>query len=318
MDIEFLGTGAGMPSKQRNTSALVLDLSEENREIWLFDCGEATQHQLLYSAVKPRKITKIFITHLHGDHIFGLPGLLSSRAFLGGEEPLDLYGPKGLKEWIEHTFRLTGTHLQYTLNIHEVQEGLLFETAEFRVYTQKLAHVLDSYGYRIEQKELPGTLLMDRVAVYGVPKGPLLKQLKEGHDVALEDGTIVRSQDVTSERKKGFTIAVLGDTSYCQASVELAKQADIVIHEATFSDEYAAGAKEFGHSTIAEAAAVAKEANACYLLANHISSRFLPSDMPKFLAEGTRVFPNITAAGDFMRCRFKNGVLSCDYPYTKK
>lgn len=317
MEIEFLGTGAGMPSKQRNTSALVLDLSEENREIWLFDCGEATQHQLLYSAVKPRKIAKIFITHLHGDHIFGLPGFLSSRAFLGGDDPVDLYGPKGLKEWIAHTFRLTGTHLQYSLNVHEVRDGLLFETAEFRMYAQKLDHVLDSYGYRVEQKELPGTLLMERVAVHGVPKGPLLKQLKEGNDVVLEDGRIVRSKDVTSERKRGFTVAVLGDTAYCRASIELAQQADIVIHEATFTNEYAAGAREFGHSTIADAANVAKEAGARYLIANHISSRFLPGDMPEFLAEGTAIFPHITAADDFMRCRFKNGVLSCSRPHAK-
>ncbi|WP_153732891.1 ribonuclease Z [Sporosarcina obsidiansis] len=310
MDIEFLGTGAGMPSKQRNTSSLVLDLTDENRENWLFDCGEATQHQMLYSSIKPRKITKIFITHLHGDHIFGLPGFLSSRAFLGGETPVDIYGPAGLKEWLLHTYRITGTHLQYELNIHEVSEGLIMESDQFRVYAKEVQHVVKSYGYRIEQKDLPGTLLIDRAIEQGVPKGPLLQRLKEGQDIQLDNGNTVYSRDVTSERKKGFVITVIGDTSYCQSSIELARDADILIHEATFSQQYAQGAREFGHSTIKDAAEIAKEANVRNLLVNHISARFLPSEMSGFLAEGVAIFPHISIAEDFMRFQWKHGQLN--------
>ncbi|PIC66883.1 ribonuclease Z [Sporosarcina sp. P21c] len=309
MDIEFLGTGAGMPSKQRNTSALVLDLTDENKENWLFDCGEATQHQLLHSAIKPKKITKIFITHLHGDHIFGLPGFLSSRAFLGGDDPVDIYGPAGLKEWLQHTYQLTGTYLPYKLNVHEIHDGMILETDEFKVYAKEVQHVIQSFGFRIEQKELPGTLLIDKAIEQGVPKGPLLQRLKDGFDVALENGQTVYSQDVTTDKKKGFVITVIGDTSYCQASVELARDADILIHEATFTDEYAAGAKEFGHSTIVEAATIAKEANAKNLIANHISARFMPSEMPAFKAEGTAVFEAISIADDFTRYQWKHGEL---------
>lgn len=311
MDIEFLGTGAGMPSKQRNTSALVLDLTDENRENWLFDCGEATQHQLLHSHIKPRKITKIFITHLHGDHIFGLPGFLSSRAFLGGEDPVDLYGPAGLKEWLEHTYKVTGTHLPYKLNIHEVKDGLLLESDEFRVYAKEVQHVIKSFGYRIEQKDLPGTLLIDKAVEKGVPKGPLLQKLKDGHDILLENGTTVHSTDVTTERKRGFIITVIGDTSYCEAAVDLADCADILIHEATFTNEYAKGAKEFGHSTIVEAATIAKRAHVKNLIVNHISARFLPSEMPAFFAEGEAIFPHLSIAEDFMRFQWKNDELIC-------
>ncbi|AXH99095.1 ribonuclease Z [Sporosarcina sp. PTS2304] len=311
MDIEFLGTGAGMPSKQRNTSALILDLTDENRENWLFDCGEATQHQLLYSTIKPKKITKIFITHLHGDHIFGLPGFLSSRAFLGGDDPVDLYGPAGLKEWLHHTYQVTGTYLPYKLNVHEVTDGLIVETEEFNVYAKEVQHVVKSFGFRIEQKELPGTLLIDKALESGVPKGPLLQKLKAGQDVVLADGRVVYSKDVTTERKPGFVLAVIGDTSYCKASVELARDADVLIHEATFTNEYAAGAKEFGHSTVVDAAMVAKEACVKELIVNHISSRFMASEMASFRAEGAAVFPRLSVAEDFMRFRWKHGELSC-------
>lgn len=310
VDIEFLGTGAGMPSKQRNTSALVLDLTDENKENWLFDCGEATQHQLLHSAIKPKKITKIFITHLHGDHIFGLPGFLSSRAFLGGGDPVDLYGPAGLKEWLQHTYKVTGTYLPYKLNVHEIQDGMILETDEFKVYAREVQHVIQSFGFRIEQKELRGTLLIDKAIEQGVPKGPLLQRLKDGLDVELDNGQVVYSKDVTTEKKKGFVITVIGDTSYCTASVELAQDADILIHEATFTDEYAEGAKEFGHSTIVEAATVAKEANVKNLIANHISARFMPSEMPAFIAEGTEVFEAISIADDFARYQWKHGELT--------
>src|SRR5690554_7772653 len=119
MKITFLGTGAGLPSKQRNVSSVALHLLDNKGSIWLFDCGEAIQHQILETTIKPRKIEKIFITHMHGDHIFGLPGLLGSRSFQGGDEPLDLYGPKELKEYVEMTLRLSRTHLTYTIRFHE-------------------------------------------------------------------------------------------------------------------------------------------------------------------------------------------------------
>ena len=167
MELFFLGTGAGMPSKQRNTSSLVLNLSAENKGYWMFDCGEATQHQLLKTSIKPRKINKIFITHLHGDHIFGLPGFLGSRSFLGGEEELIIYGPVGIKEWIMTSLRLTKTHLTYPLKIEEIDEGMIFEDDQFKVSTQELQHVIQCFGFRIEQKPLPGKLLIEKAFEVG-------------------------------------------------------------------------------------------------------------------------------------------------------
>lgn len=300
MQVQFLGTGAAMPSKLRNTSATLVNLSAEGRGYWLFDCGEATQHQILHTSLKPRKIEKIFITHLHGDHIFGLPGLLSSRSFLGGDEPLTIYGPPGLKEWLLQTFNLTNTHLNYTVHFHEISnEGLLFEDGQFKVFVQKLEHVIPSYGYRIEQKPLLGKLHIDKAISAGVPRGPLLQTLKEGNDVTLQDGRVVKSAEVTGEPQKGFSVAILGDTKYCSAAITLAKHVDILIHEATFDKTMKDLAHEYGHATIEEAAKVAHKANAQNLIANHISARFLPSDIEEFKAQGQAVFKSIYIAEDF-------------------
>lgn len=309
MELQFLGTGAGMPSKLRNTSSAVLNLSAEGEGLWLFDCGEATQHQILHTSLKPRRISKIFITHLHGDHIFGLPGLISSRSFLGGEEPLHIFGPVGIKEWLRTTLRLTNTHLTYELVIHEVSEGTVFEDENFNVTSKFLRHVIPSLGYRIEQKSLSGKLLMDEVNKAGVPRGPLLKKLKDGEDIELPDGRIVLSKDVTGEPQNGFTVAILGDTSYCQAAIELAHDADILVHEATFDSDTGDLAKAYGHSTINDAAKTAKEAGVKTLIANHISARFMPSDLVKLRKQGESIFPNLFIAEDFARYEWLNQTL---------
>ncbi|WP_040228654.1 ribonuclease Z [Bhargavaea cecembensis] len=309
MQIQFLGTGAGMPSKQRNTSALALKLLEERGTFWLFDCGEATQHQILHTTLKPRKLEKIFITHLHGDHIFGLPGLLGSRGFLGGTERLDLYGPPGLKEWIDVTLRISRTHLNYELEIHETEGGPVFEDEMFIVRALPLDHAIPSLGYRIEQKPLPGKLLIGRAMEAGVPKGPLLRELKEGRDVQLPDGRTVRSADVTGPPQPGFTVTILGDTRLTGNSVELARGADIVVHEATYDADTAHLAGPYGHSTIRDAARVAAEGDARALIANHISARFLPEDARKLADEAADLFPVVEIAEDLSEFEWKDGQL---------
>ncbi len=306
MQLQFLGTGAGMPSKERNTSSLALKLLDERGTIWLFDCGEATQHRILHTSIRPRKIEKIFITHMHGDHIFGLPGFLSSRSFLGGEDTLTIYGPKGLKEWVTASFEISKTHLTYPIEYVEVQEGVVFEDEQFIVTAKELEHVLPCYGYRIEQKPLPGELLIDRARELGVPKGPLLRKLKNGEDVTLVDGTVVNSCDVTAPPKKGFIVTVLGDTKFCESSIILSEKADIIVHEATFDHGTAHLATSYGHSTNIEAARVAREANAKNIILNHISARFLPHDLHSLLKEAKEVFPNTFMANDYSVFTWKN------------
>src|SRR5690625_1057948 len=153
MKLLFLGTGAGMPSKQRNVSSLALMTPQQINDIWLFDCGEATQHQILQTTIKPRKIAKIFITHMHGDHVFGLPGLLSSRSFQGGTDPVEIYGPKELEEYVLTSLKTTGTHLTYPLHFIEVYEGVVFDDEAIKVEARKLKHGLPSYAFKITEKD---------------------------------------------------------------------------------------------------------------------------------------------------------------------
>ena len=309
MQLHFLGTGAGMPSKERNTSSIVLKLLEERGTIWLFDCGEATQHQILHTSIKPRKIDKIFITHLHGDHIFGLPGFLSSRSFLGGNDELIIYGPKGLQQWIEQTLKLSKTHLTYPIRFVEVTEGIVFEDDQFIVNALPLEHVIECFGYRIEQKPLQGELLIDKAIAYGVPKGPLLGQLKAGKNVQLDDGKVVYSKDVTTEQQKGFVIAILGDTKYCENAIRLAENADVLVHEATFDHSTITLAAQYGHATNTEAARIAKQANVKQLLLNHISARFLAHDLVPFLEEAKQIFDETYIMNDFTLLEWRKNQL---------
>lgn len=310
MQLQFLGTGAGMPSKERNVTSIALKLLDEIGSIWLFDCGEATQHQILQTSIKPRRIDKIFITHMHGDHIYGLPGFLGSRSFLGGESPLTIFGPAEVKDFIEAAIRYSKTHITYPIHFVEVQEGVIFEDEHFIVNAKKLQHVIDSFGYRVDQKDLPGQLLIEKVQEQGVPRGPLYRELKSGRDITLENGTIVKASDVLSEAKKGFSVTILGDTKYCEASIALSKEADIVVHEATFDSSTTDLAASYGHATNVEAATVAKLANANNLILTHLSARFLKSDIERLVTESCAVFPSTFAADDFALFDLKNGKLS--------
>ncbi|WP_422123205.1 ribonuclease Z [Planococcus sp. X10-3] len=305
MQLLFLGTGAGMPSKQRNTSSLALKLLEERGAVWLFDCGEATQHQILHTTLKPRKVEKIFITHLHGDHIYGLPGFLGSRSFQGGDEGIEIYGPLGIREYVESVLRISRTHLNYPLHFIEELDGLVFEDEGMSVRAAKLDHVIPSYGFRIQQKPLPPKLMIDRTRELGVPKGPLLAKLKAGEDVQLENGDIVRSKDVTEAENKGFVVTILGDTRYCQAAIELGRGADVLVHEATFDGDTQKMAGEYGHSTIRDAAETARQASAKTLIVNHLSSRFLPEDEKKLLKEMRSIHEDSFIAHDFDEYEWK-------------
>ena len=306
MQLQFLGTGAGMPSKARNTTAIALKLLEENGSVWLFDCGEATQHQILHTTLRPRKIDKIFITHMHGDHIFGLPGFLSSRSFLGGDTPLTLFGPKGLQHWVETTLALSKTHITYPITYVTIEPGIIYEDELFTVHADLLQHVIPCYGFRIEQKSLAGELSLEKALALGVPKGPLLGQLKAGQSVQLADGRIVESAQVVGAPKRGKVITILGDTKYCDAAIRLSNEADIVVHEATFNAETGHLAGEYGHATNVEAAQVARRANAKHLILTHISARFLPSEMDALVAEARDVFPQTYMASDFTQFAFEH------------
>ena len=297
MELQFLGTGAGQPSKARNVSSLVLKLLDEINEVWMFDCGEGTQRQILETTIKPRKVKKIFITHMHGDHIFGLPGFLASRSFQSSEEQTDLevYGPVGIKQYVMTSLRTSGTRLPYHVHFKEIDEhklGLVMENDKFAVYADKLDHTIFCIGYRVVQKDLEGTLDAEALKAAGVPFGPLFGQIKNGQDVVLEDGTKIIAKDFISAPKKGKVITILGDTRKTNASVRLGLGADVLVHESTYGKGDEKIAKSHGHSTNMQAAQVAKDASAKRLRLNHLSARFLGRDIGKMAADAKTIFEN--------------------------
>lgn len=274
MKLFFLGTGAGIPAKHRNVTSIALKLLEERGTIWLFDCGEATQHQILHTSIKPRRLEKIFITHLHGDHIYGLPGLLSSRSFQGGETELIVYGPKGLDNFIRISLEVSQTYLKYPLRVVEIEEGVIFEDGQFVVEARLLEHGVPSYGYRIIEKDKPGTLLAEKLQEKGIQPGPLYRKIKNGEPVVLDSGEIIEASKFLGAPQKGKIVTILGDTRKCENAIYLAKDADALVHEATFAKNEDKLAYDYFHSTTWQAAEVAVKAEVKKLYLTHISSRY--------------------------------------------
>ncbi|UJF14728.1 ribonuclease Z [Jeotgalibaca sp. MA1X17-3] len=300
MKIQFLGTGAGVPSSARNLSSLALKLLDERNEIWMFDCGEATQQRILKTTLKPRKINKIFITHLHGDHIFGLPGFLSSRAFQGGNTPLTIYGPVGIKEYVLTSLRISQSHLRYPIFFHEIKEdGVIFEDQQFKVTCAKLQHGIPSYGYRIEESDYPGELLVNKLKEENIPAGPLYGKLKNGEEVTLEDGRVVNGMDYLGKTVKGRIVTILGDTKRGATNVKLAQNADVLVHESTFAKDSQKIASAYFHSTCMDAAKVAKEAKVKKLYLTHVSSRYLGKEQQQLQVDARTIFPHTVLVQDY-------------------
>lgn len=301
MELIFLGTGAGLPSKNRNVTSVALTLLNERKSIWLFDCGEATQHQILKSTIKLSKLEKIFITHMHGDHIFGLPGLLSSRSFQSSGKPITIYGPAGIQKYVESALYLSGTHVSYPLYFEEVMPGVLFEDETFSVTCDLLDHGIASYGYRIVQKDKPGTLQVEKLLELGIEPGPVFQAIKNGEVVELADGRVVNGKDYIGPKQAGKIITIYGDTKQTEAGLALGENADVLVHEATFEAGLRDLATEYMHSTTKEAANLAKAVNAKRLIITHISARYDKEGSNQLLEEARQVFKETELANDFSR-----------------
>ena len=294
MEIIFLGTSSAVPTLERNHPSIAL---RAFAEVMLFDCGEGTQRQLIEAKISPMKITKIFISHFHGDHILGLGGLIQSLGFRGREKDLDIYGPKGLHKIINAISSFGYFQINYNLNIHEIQDGTVIETEDYVVECAKVEHNIPSYAYSIREKKKP-LFLREKAEELGIPPGPLYGKLHNGEEVEFE-GRIIKPEQVLGEAKKGKKISYSGDTKPCEAMIRLARDSDILIHESTYETEDHQRAVDNAHSTSVEAAEIAREANVNELVLTHISTRYTSDENIK--SEAQKVFKNTKVARDYMK-----------------
>jgi ribonuclease Z len=299
MDIIFLGTGSALPTKERMLSSMVINREGEN---FLFDCGEACQFQMMSCGVKPFRIKNVFITHLHGDHIYGLPGFLSTMSLLKRTEPVRIFSPAGLKTFIDVSFKISKTIPKYEIIIEEFDEdykgGIILDHPEYTVSAIPIEHSVFTLGYRFQEKDKPGHLIPEKASEHLLPLGPLVGELKKGKSVIIE-GREIKPEDVLGEKTPGKSVCYITDTKYSLNTIEISREADVLIHESTFDFEMSEKANEMKHSTSMDAARAAKEANVKMLILTHISSR--NEDVEKLVFESKTVFENTIAASDFLK-----------------
>jgi ribonuclease Z len=274
----------------------------QRAEVWLFDCGEGTQHQLLRSEIRSSQIRRIFVTHMHGDHIFGLMGLIASMGLAGKGQDIEIYGPQGLAEYLQSCAKYSYMHLNSRLQVREVRPGVVYENEEFIVTCQLLKHRVPAYGYRIAEKDRPGRFNLEKAIALGIPPGPLYGKLKQGETITLEDGRQINGKELCSEPEIGRKVAYCTDTVFCDAAVELARDADVLIHEATFAHQDAEMAFDRLHSTSTMAAQVALLSGVKHLIMTHFSPRYAPGNslqLDDLKQEARAIFPNTKLAYDF-------------------
>jgi ribonuclease Z len=308
VQVTFLGTSSGVPTRARNVSAVALRLPQR-AELWLFDCGEATQHQFLRSDLRVSQLRRIFITHMHGDHVFGLPGLLASLGLAGAcTEGIDLYGPDPLRDYLEGVLHTSSTRIGYPLRIHRVQQAaasgaVLLDDGDITVRCAPLTHRVPAYAYRVDQKPLPGHFDVAKARALGIPPGPVYAELKAGGSVTLPDGRVIRGHTLCGPPRPGRSLVYCTDTVFSEAAVELARGADLLIHESTFSHGEAAMAIQRQHSTSTMAAQTALEAGVKQLVLTHLSPRYMPGNAmtpDDLVAEARAIFPATRIAKDFL------------------
>ncbi|GGI39920.1 ribonuclease Z [Mammaliicoccus stepanovicii] len=274
MELTFLGTSAGLPTKERNTQSIAFNCLPYENQIWLFDVGEATQHRVLHTGIKLGKVSHIFITHLHGDHIFGLPGLLTSRSFQGGKDkPLTIIGPKGIAKFIETALEISQSNLNYQMTINEFDTEINLNINGFHVQALPLKHGILSVGYRIEAPDIEGKLDVAKLKALGMEPGPLYQKVKA--DETFEyNGQIYQSKNFKGSKQKGKVITIFGDTMICENQAILAHNADLIVHETTYIEGDKQLANSYHHSHIDDVLQLMKNANVKKGLFTHLSNRY--------------------------------------------
>ena len=291
LSVVFLGTAASAPTARRGLASLLV---RHGGQQLLFDCGEGTQRQLVKSVGLP-DLEHIFITHFHADHFLGLPGMFKTFGLRGREVPLTVYGPPGLARMMADIEPLYG-RLPYELTIYELEDGERLGFRDFSVSSFRVDHAAGAVGFLLEEPARPGTFDIATAESLGVTPGPDFGVLQRGGEVTARDGTVVKSQQVLGEARDGRRLVYTGDTAPCDTTREAARDADLLIHEASFGDEEVERALETRHSTARQAAEVARDAGVKLLCLTHVSGRYFGRELRD---EAREVFANTELPRDF-------------------
>ena len=284
-----------MPSKTRNLPSLAIRYSGA---VFIVDCGEGTQRQFIQSGIGFKRDLSIFITHMHGDHVLGLPGLLYTMSMLSREDPVEIYGPKGLATFLETVLNQGLGAITYPIKLYEVKPGDVIEKNNLVVRCVETQHVIENICYVFHEKKRKGRMKVEFLEKLGIPRGPLWGRLQRGETITYE-GIVIKPEDAVEPPKPGRKIVYTGDTRPCETVVEAAQEADVLIHDSTFDESLKAKAKEDMHSTAAEAAEIAKRARVKRLFLFHISPRY-EKNSDILLQEARKIFPNTELAYDLM------------------
>jgi len=290
LSVAFLGTGGAVPSARRSTASLLVSRGGERL---MFDCGEGTQRQLQKS-LGLVQVDEVYLTHFHADHFLGLPGMLKTYDLTDREAPLTVYGPRGLRDLFKTLGRLIG-RIGFRLDLVELEPGDVMELEGAEIRAFEVEHSVRACGYALVEDERPGRFDLEAAKRLGVPEGPAFAALQRGEAVAGAAGRVGPEQ-VVGESRPGRTIVITGDTGPCRTTVDAARGAELLVHDASFSEEEAQRALDTAHSTIGQAAAVAREAQVKMLAAVHISSRYHVGEV---LDEAREVFEPTVAPRDF-------------------
>lgn len=303
LEVFVLGTSGMMPLPGRFlTSAMV----RRGGNLYLFDCGEGTQVSLKMLNLHWKKIDSIFISHMHADHVTGLPGLLMLSSQVDRNEPLYIYGPEKLKEYVESTRRMLDMYINYEIRYVTVSPGIMYEDDEFTVEAVPLMHTKPCFGYVMREKMRPGEFSVENAKALGIPMGPLWGRLQRGEDVTLENGRIVHPGEVLGPERKGVSFAYITDTMYLNYIANHVKDVDLLLCEGMFTRDLAEDAYEKKHMTSTQAATIARDANAGKLGLIHYSPRFSNAELHFLRDEAKEIFENTVLCKDRMSFELKN------------
>jgi len=293
MRIIFLGTSAAIPTASRGLASITI---HRGGEILIFDAGEGMQRNYLLAKLPINKKTKVFITHMHADHCLGILGLIQTMSLLGRSRKLDIYGEPRLHEFISQNIRIIRFGLSFDIDIHIIEnEGIVVKESEYQISCCKSEHITPSYSFSLQEFDRPGKFNIQKAIELGIPKGNLFRKLQNGEDIKINN-IIIKSAQIVGPRRRGRKIGISGDTRPSQELERFFANSDVLIFEATYTQDKYQNAVNTSHSTAMEAASIAKASNCNKLFLTHFSSRY--KDAQIILKEARSVYSNVELAED--------------------